>query len=137
MSAENYFIKVEGFEGPSGGTSAVAPLMAALIAILNQANKQNVGFINPFLYANLSNGVCLDVSSGTNAIKSTIQGYKARKGWDACTGLGTPDGEAILRVLTGGGHKAPAAVATQPSRNGRSGSGNRSATKSRRAKVPK
>jgi kumamolisin len=70
--------------------------MAALVARLNQAKRKNVGFLNPFLYANVAKGVVYDVTSGTNAIKNTIKGYAAGPGWDACTGLGTPDGKAIL-----------------------------------------
>ena len=88
MSATNYFTRVDTAEGASGGTSAVAPLMAALVARLNQAKKKNAGFLNPFLYANAKT-VMHDVTSGTNAIKSTIKGDKAGPGWDACTGLGT------------------------------------------------
>jgi len=100
MSATNYFTRVDNDESASGGTSAVAPLMSALVARLNQAKGKNVGFLNPFLYANAKKGVVHDVRSGTNAIKSTVKGYKARAGWDACTGLGTPDGTAILNNLT-------------------------------------
>jgi kumamolisin len=99
MSATNYFTRVDSFEGASGGTSAVAPLMAALVALLNQAKQENVGFLNPFLYANVAKGVVHDVTSGTNAIKNTVKGYKAKAGWDPCTGLGTPDGTAILNNL--------------------------------------
>jgi len=99
MSATNYFTRVDSSEGASGGTSAVAPLMAALVARLNQAKKKNVGFLNPFLYGNVAKGVVNDVTSGTNAIKSTLKGYTAGPGWDACTGLGTPDGTAILKYL--------------------------------------
>jgi kumamolisin len=73
--------------------------MAALVARPNQAKKKNVGFLNPFLYANVRKGVVHDVTSGTNAIKDTIKGYRAGPGWDACTGLGTPDGIAILKSL--------------------------------------
>jgi len=98
MSATNYFIRVDTFEGASGGTSAVAPLMAALVALLNQAKKNRVGFLNPFLYANAGT-VMHDVTSGTNAIANTVKGYDAGVGWDACTGLGTPDGTAILSKL--------------------------------------
>jgi kumamolisin len=101
MSATNYFTRVDGSEGASGGTSAVAPLMAALVALLNQATKKNVGFLNPLLYANAGNGATHDVTQGTNAITNTIKGYSAGPGWDACTGLGTPDGTAILNVLQG------------------------------------
>jgi len=99
MSATNYFTRVDTDEGASGGTSAVAPLMAALVARLNQAKKKNVGFLNPFLYANVSKGVVTDVTQGTNAITRTVKGYTAGKGWDACTGLGTPDGMTILNNL--------------------------------------
>jgi kumamolisin len=99
MSATNYFTRVQGGEGASGGTSAVAPLMASLVALLNQAKQKHVGFLNPFLYANISKGVCKDVTVGSNAIKNTIKGYEASSGWDACTGLGTPDGGTILKNL--------------------------------------
>ena len=57
MSAINYFTRIDSLEGPGGGTSAVAPLMAALIAKLNQAKGKNVGFLNPFLYENAQNGI--------------------------------------------------------------------------------
>jgi kumamolisin len=99
MSATNYFTRVDNSEGASGGTSAVAPLMAALVTRLNQAMKKNVGFLNPFLYANA--GVVHDVTSGTNAIANTVKGYTAGQGWDACTGLGTPDGTEMLAALSG------------------------------------
>jgi len=99
MSAVNYFIRVDTYEGASGGTSAVAPLMAGLIARLNQAKQKRVGFINPFLYANAAAGATKDMAVGTNAIKDTVKGYNAGPGWDACTGLGTPNGTNILDLL--------------------------------------
>jgi kumamolisin len=97
MSATNYYTRVDSSAGASGGTSAVAPLMSALVALLNQAKKKNVGFLNPTLYANT--GVVHDVTVGTNAIANTVKGYNAGPGWDACSGLGTPDGSAILGKL--------------------------------------
>jgi kumamolisin len=100
MSATNYFTRVDRFEGASGGTSAVAPLMAGLTALLNQATQKNVGFMNPFLYATARQGICHDVTDGNNGITNTVPGYNAGPGWDACTGLGTPDGNAILSALT-------------------------------------
>lgn len=99
MSARNYLVRVDSSEVRSGGTSAVAPLMAALIARLNQAKGKSVGFLNPLLYANATNGVVVDVTDGTNTIMNTLQGYNAGPGWNACTGLGTPDGTAILNKL--------------------------------------
>src|SRR5271154_2719895 len=113
MSATNYFTRVDSLERASGGTSAVAPLMAALVTRLNQAMKQNVGFLNPFLYANVARGLFHDVTEGTNAIKDTVAGYDAGPGWDASTGLGTPDGSAILAALQGGA-QAQAAASAHP-----------------------
>jgi subtilase family serine protease len=69
-----------------GGTSAGAPLMAGLVALVNQKNNASVGFINPRLYANPD--LCRDITEGDNVTTSTHKGYKARKGRDACTGLG-------------------------------------------------
>jgi kumamolisin len=99
MSATNYYTRVDSSEGASGGTSAVAPLMSALVALLNQAKQKNVGFLNPTLYANATAGVVHDVTAGTNAIANTVKGYSAGPGWDACSGLGTPDGTALLGKL--------------------------------------
>ncbi|KAI8600413.1 peptidase S53 propeptide [Dissophora ornata] len=99
MCAVNYFVRSDGNEENSGGTSAVAPLMAALVARLNQAKKKNVGFMNPFFYANAHKGIVHDVTVGDNAIPGQSPGYKAGPGWNACTGLGTVDGMAILKNL--------------------------------------
>ncbi|HEY2462275.1 MAG TPA: S53 family peptidase [Candidatus Acidoferrum sp.] len=76
---------------PVGGTSAVAPLWAGLVARINQGLAKPAGFLNALLYANP--GGFRDITSGTNG------DYKAGKGWDACTGLGTPDGTKILAAL--------------------------------------
>lgn len=97
MSATDYFMRVDGTQGAAGGTSAVAPLMAGLVARLNQAKNKNVGFINPLLYA--TPGLVNDVTRGTNAIAKGPPGYPATTGWDPCTGLGTPDGTALLDKL--------------------------------------
>ena len=97
MSATDYFTRVDAVEGKNGGTSAVAPLMAALVARLNQAKSKNVGFLNPLLYG--TGGLTRDVTTGTNGITNTVKGYFAVAGWDPCTGLGTPIGDAILKAL--------------------------------------
>jgi kumamolisin len=76
-----------------GGTSAVAPLWAALIARLNQELGKPVGYVNPLLYAAGTASAFHDVTSGGNG------GYDAGPGWDPCTGLGTPDGTALLQAL--------------------------------------
>lgn len=99
MSATGYLSRVHGTQGPQGGTSAVAPLMAALVALLNQAKKKNAGWLNPFLYAHAGEGIVKYVTKGTNAIAKTVKGYRAKAGWNACAGLGTPDGAEILKRL--------------------------------------
>ena len=77
-----------------GGTSAVAPLWAGLIACLNQGLGTRVGYLNPLLYAG-EPAAFNDVPKGGNGA------YRARrKGWDACTGHGSPRGTALLDALT-------------------------------------
>jgi len=97
---------VGGQNAVIGGTSAVAPLWAGLVALLNQkltsVGKPPIGFCNPFLYNSLSHAhpaALHDIIQGNNDIEG-LGKYKARKGWDACTGLGTPDGEKLLTALT-------------------------------------
>jgi kumamolisin len=89
-----YIVRVDGHEGTIGGTSAVAPLWAALIAILNQKLPKPVGFMNPLLYA-VANAGMHDITSGNNGQ------YQAGAGWDACTGWGSPNGARLLQLLAG------------------------------------
>jgi len=98
---------VQGKSAVFGGTSAVAPLWAGLVALINQrlaAKKINAaGFLNPFLYKQpASNGVVNDITSGNNDIYGSLKGlYKAGSGWDACTGLGSPNGAKLLKAIGG------------------------------------
>jgi len=80
---------------PIGGTSAAAPLWASLIARLNQGLKAQCGFLNPILYGNAFRGAFHDITVGNNGA------YTAAQGWDACTGLGSPIGQQLLRALSG------------------------------------
>jgi len=82
-----YQVLVDGQKLVFGGTSAVAPLMAGLIALLNQKNKNRAGFVNPKLYA-APQKFCRDITEGDNITTSTKLGYTAKKGWDPCTGWG-------------------------------------------------
>jgi kumamolisin len=86
-----YNILVDGSKEVVGGTSAVAPLWAALIARINQQIGKPVGFINPTLYATPS--ALHDITSGNNG------SFSAGPGWDACTGLGSPIGMAVATAL--------------------------------------
>ncbi|HVJ53188.1 MAG TPA: S53 family peptidase [Aliidongia sp.] len=94
--ATGYRILVDGQQGVFGGTSSVAPLWAGLIAILNQQLGQRVGFMNPTLYANQN--ALRDITQGNNA-SSGVPGYTAGPGWDGCTGLGSPNGTALLAAF--------------------------------------
>jgi kumamolisin len=89
--ATGYQVRIDGTDTVIGGTSAVAPLWAALIARVNQNAASPVGFINPLLYSHQK--ALRDITSGTNG------DYDAARGWDACTGLGTPDGSALGSAL--------------------------------------
>jgi kumamolisin len=95
-SATGYNILVDGQWTVIGGTSAVAPLIAGLIALANQKLKRNAGYIHPKIYAT-KEAVFKDITEGNN-ITATIGGYTASKGWDACTGLGVPLG-AVVGIL--------------------------------------
>jgi kumamolisin len=94
---------VGGKQSVIGGTSAVSPLWAGLIARINQRlaklGKPPAGFINPLIYAPPA-GVLRDITQGNNDIEG-LGKYSARKGWDPCTGLGTPDGTKVMQRLGG------------------------------------
>jgi kumamolisin len=89
-----YVTLVDGNPDVIGGTSAVAPLWAGLIALINESIGKPAGFINPLLYQNASIAADFhDVTSGNNGA------YSAGPGWDACTGLGSPIGIQVATAL--------------------------------------
>jgi len=92
-----YDVLVDGQTFAIGGTSAVAPLMAGLIALLNQKLSKPVGPLNPTLYNLQKTGkaVCRDITEGNNG------SFSAAAHWDACTGLGVLNGTALLGALQG------------------------------------
>jgi kumamolisin len=93
-----------------GGTSAVAPLWAALIALLNQQSGSNIGFANLALYQNAENGFN-DITQGNNGT------YSAGPGWDPCTGLGSPNGSQLPQIFAAA--TAGAAKSMPASRSGK------------------
>jgi kumamolisin len=86
-------VLVDGESTVIGGTSAVAPLWAGLVARINQSLGKPVGYLNPLLYAASATRTFHDITSGNNG------GYSAGPGWDPCTGLGTPNGSALTSAL--------------------------------------
>ncbi len=82
-----YNVRIDGTDTVIGGTSAVAPLWAGLIARINQSSGTPAGYLNPMLYSKPQ--ALRDIISGSNG------DFEAAKGWDACTGLGTPNGATL------------------------------------------
>jgi kumamolisin len=93
--ATGYKVRVDMMNFVVGGTSAVSPLWAALVARLNQKLGRPVGWLNPLLYGPVvGSGAFHDITSGNNGA------YSAKAGWDACTGWGSPDGAKLLAALS-------------------------------------
>jgi kumamolisin len=92
-----YSVRVDGQNVVVGGTSAAAPLWASLIALMNQQLGRHLGYLDPSLYSlagyPASPGPLHDITIGSNGA------YSAGPGWDACTGLGTPDGQRLAQAL--------------------------------------
>jgi kumamolisin len=95
--ATGYQVLVDGQRAVIGGTSAVAPLLAALTARLAQAAGKHLGLLQSSLYSGVRPGHPVadvrDITTGSNGA------YHAGPGWDACTGLGVPIGSALLQAL--------------------------------------
>jgi kumamolisin len=90
-----------GQEGNGGGTSAVAPLYAGLIAIVNANLGAPVGFLNPQLYS-MATTAFREISGPPGPANNSyggVAGYAASKVWNACTGLGSIDGTALQNGL--------------------------------------
>jgi kumamolisin len=89
-----YKMIVGGYNTTMGGTSSAVPMWAGLIARLNEKLRKNIGFLTPFLYGKNCTDVLSDITEGNNGAH-----YQAGPGWDACTGLGTPNGMKLLAAL--------------------------------------
>ncbi|HUD14999.1 MAG TPA: S53 family peptidase [Terracidiphilus sp.] len=96
-----YTIRVDGQTTVIGGTSAVAPLWAGLIAVANQQLGTKVGFIQPAIYAAKNAAAFNDITEGNNGA------FSAGPGWDACTGLGSPKASALIPLLAPTGTPPP------------------------------
>jgi kumamolisin len=103
-----YTVLVDGETMTVGGTSSVAPLWAGLVALLNQSLGEPVGFLQPFLYSPAGVSTLHEITSGTNGA------YSAGPGWNACAGLGSPDGAKILAGLRQSEPPGPTTGAAPP-----------------------
>eukprot|EP00958_Prasinococcus_capsulatus_P005289 scaffold517_cov392-Prasinococcus_capsulatus_cf.AAC.9 len=84
------------------GTSCACPTAAGVIAQLNdlrlQAGKSTLGFLNPLIYTIPSGWH--DITEGYNdGCGFGSKGFPATGGWDAVTGLGTPDYESLKTLI--------------------------------------
>jgi kumamolisin len=89
-----YNVRIDGTDTVIGGTSAVAPLWSGLLARVNQLAGKSVGFLQPVLYQNPQ--ALRDITQGNNG------DFYAASGWDACTGLGSPNGQDVANLFTAG-----------------------------------
>ena len=110
LTAENVWITYNnGSSGSSGGTSAAAPLWAGFTALINQQaarnSKPSVGFLNPPLYALAQTASYTnylhDITNGDNTWPSSPTNFFAVTNYDLCTGLGAPNGLALIYALAG------------------------------------
>ncbi len=94
---------INGRPQPVGGTSAVAPLYAGLIARINANLGRPAGFLNPLLYS-LPKACFRDIVGAPGPANNSfghVIGYSAGTGWDACTGLGSLNGSGLQDQLSG------------------------------------
>jgi kumamolisin len=115
--ATGYQVLVDGQSLVFGGTSAVAPLYAGLVARINQqlaAGGGKAGFLNPVLYgAAMVPAGFGDVVNGNNNVNGTGgTAYDAGPGWDAATGWGSIIGTVLQQALTAPAGAAAAAGPT-------------------------
>jgi len=98
--ATGYRVRVKGVNEVIGGTGAVAPLWAGLIARLGQAIGGPVGFLHPQIYkARIRAAGFRNITEGDNDSQGKGGLYHANPGWNPCTGVGSPDGAALLTAL--------------------------------------
>ncbi len=98
-----YAVLFEGSMTVVGGTSAAAPLWAALWARLNQARaasqKGSIGYSNPDLYDLGPTSAFRDITQGSNSYAGVL-GYSCTTGWDAVTGWGSPRAQTLIAELS-------------------------------------
>jgi kumamolisin len=122
-----YSVRVDGQNEVIGGTSAVAPLWAGLVAVANQQLGKQVGFIQPAIYAAKAASAFRDITVGNNGA------FSAGPGWDACTGLGSPVASALIPLLAPAASTPAPAPTKKPTKGGKKG---KTPTKSKKASAP-
>lgn len=128
--AEDFRVIVQGLDTSVGGTSASAPTVSSIIALLNAARKEKgmptLGFLNPWLYSSAVSGFndivdggstgCtgIDIFTGGPAPRVPYASWNATEGWDPVTGLGTPDFAKLLTLTMANSTSTPARSLDRP-----------------------
>jgi hypothetical protein len=107
LTADNVYVRADGYDYNVGGTSCAAPLWAGFTALVNQqavgTGKATVGFINPVVYAIGASpnypSAFHDISTGNNTWSGSPNQFYAMAGYDLCTGWGTPAGQSLINAL--------------------------------------
>merc|ERR1712176_378835 len=104
LLGEKFAVEDSGRVLAVGGTSASTPSWGAVISLLNEdclaasGGSKTLGFVNPLFYANPD--AFNDITKGNNAVgENTGNGWKCTEGWDAATGLGTPNFSKLQAVV--------------------------------------
>ena len=113
LTADNIYVRCNTYgSSPDhrvGGTSAAAPLWAGFMALVNQqasalGNNRGVGFINRIIYpigeSNSYTSAFHDITTGNNERSDSPNKYSAVSGYDLCTGWGTPNGQAMINLMS-------------------------------------
>jgi len=97
----NFMVVLDRLPYPVSGTSCSSPTFAGVVSLLNDLRLKNgqapLGFLPPLLYSKLA-PTFTDIVSGSNPGCDT-KGFPALAGWDAVTGLGTPNYQKMAQVV--------------------------------------
>merc|ERR1712151_577579 len=101
--ASNFYVQAGIPEPLVSGTSCASPTAAGIFSMLNDLRLQNgkptLGFLNPLIYQSMSAFNDIVNGSGTSGSSSCGHGWPAKTGWDAVTGVGTPDYEKLAKAV--------------------------------------
>jgi len=99
-----YCVLAQGHYLGVGGTSASCPTVAHGLAMMNNAQlaagKPAIGFANPWIYQTYTTSpeAFNDITEGQNN-QGKGKGFSAIVGWDACSGVGTPNWQVLAKNL--------------------------------------
>lgn len=104
--ASNFIVYDHGIPMPGvAGTSCASPAAAGIFSLLNDvrlaSGQSSLGFLNPFIYENAASFNDITTGSNNGCGLFSSNGWPAKEGWDAVTGVGTPDFAKLAKVVAG------------------------------------